>query len=114
PGRLLAEAHGLLDPEPVRLSGERHLGLVTALLAHEAPGAARLFRRDRAALEQRDLQPAFGEPPGRAAADDAAADDRDVDRSRIASVRAAHPHTCSNTRRKLPPRIFSTSSSVKP
>ena len=111
-GRVLPEALGLLDPEPVRFRGERHLRLMAALLPHETPGAARLLGGDRAALENRNLQSALREPPSRAAAHDAGADDCDVDG--IEAVRRAHPHTPSNTRRKLPPSTLAASVSEKP
>ena len=114
PGGVLAETFGLLDPEPVCLGGKRNLGRVTALLAHEAPRTTRLFGCDRAALEHRHLEPALGEQPSGTASHDAAADDRDIDRLKGRCADRVHPHTSSNTRRKLPPRIFVTSASPKP
>src|SRR5712675_715025 len=85
---------------------------MAAVLPDEAPRATRLLGCDDAALEHRELQAAFGELPGRAAPDDAAADDRDIDA--VESVqRGTHPRTPLNTRRKLPPRILAVSSSEK-
>jgi hypothetical protein len=62
----------------MRLDDQWHLAAVAAHLAAPAPVAARLLTGDAALLEQGDLQAPLGKFHGRAGADDAAADDGDV------------------------------------
>ena len=75
----VAEFRAQLQPQPQAAHHQRQLDRRSALLAHPAPVASRLLAGDPPLLEERDAK-AFArqEIRGRAA-DDAAADDRDVD-----------------------------------
>jgi hypothetical protein len=73
-------------PDAQGFHDRRHLGRVAALLAHEAPVAARLLARDTALLAERDGYAPLGQEIGGRAADNAAADDHHLGRGGQASV----------------------------
>src|SRR3984893_11217398 len=73
-------------PQAQRLAGKRDLGARAALLAAPAPIAARLLRAHMPLLDQRDRMPLLRQMIGRRDADDATADDDDINLRRQALI----------------------------